>query len=50
MATFEEIQNAIQQIAGDISADVVDDMARAIVALDGEATKETRVVVASEKR
>ena len=47
MASVEDVKRLIEA-AGD-SPDV-DELARAIVALDDEATKETRVVRASETR
>lgn len=47
MASVEEVIRLIEA-AGD-SPDV-EELARAIVALDGEATKETRVLSASETR
>ena len=54
MASADEIKKAILKVAGNPSsgviAELVDEFARAIVALDDEPTKETRVIVASEKR
>ena len=54
MATHAEIKKAILKVAGNpvsgVIAEMADEFARAIVALDEEPTKETRVVVASEKR
>jgi hypothetical protein len=50
MATVEQVKKAILEIAGEQTSEVLEDLARAIVALDDEATKETRVIEASEKR
>lgn len=47
MATAEQIQKLLDELGPDVEADV---LARAIVALDEEPTKETRVLQASEKR
>jgi hypothetical protein len=54
MATHEQIKAAILRVAGlpssGVVADLADDFARAIVALDVEATKETRIMSAKERR
>jgi hypothetical protein len=54
MADREAIRKEILRIAGNPSAgpikELADEWARAIVALDDEPTKETRVIKASEKR
>ena len=50
MASFDELKKAILEIASGTSEDVADELARAIVALGDEGTKETRVIEASEKR
>jgi hypothetical protein len=50
VATVEQVKKAILEIAGEQTSEVLEDLARAIVALDDEATKETRVIEASEKR
>jgi hypothetical protein len=54
MATREEIKRAILKVAGNPSSGVIvelaEEFARAVVALDEEPTKETRVIAASEKR
>ena len=54
MADKETIKRTILKTAGNPSSgaikDLADEWARAIVALDEEPTKETRVVKASEKR
>jgi hypothetical protein len=47
MPTVEQLQNLLAELGPDVDADV---LARAIVALDVEPTKETRVLQASEKR
>lgn len=48
MASVEAVKALLLDIAGD-GVDL-DELARAIVALDDEATKETRVIRASETR
>jgi hypothetical protein len=54
MATQAEIKQAILKAAGHpvsgVIVDMADEFARAIVALDEEPMKETRVMVAKEKR
>jgi hypothetical protein len=50
MATIEQVKKTILEIAGETPSDVLEELARAVVALDDEAAKETRVIVASEKR
>lgn len=54
MADHEAIKREILRIAGNPSAgaikDLADEWARAIVALDVEPTKETRVMKAAETR
>ena len=50
MASFDELKKAILEVASGTPDDVADELARAIVALDDEGTKETRVIEASEKR
>jgi hypothetical protein len=50
MATFEELKKAILEIASGTPEDVADELARAIVALGDEGSKETRVLGAAEKR
>jgi hypothetical protein len=50
MASFDELKKAILEIAFWAPEDVADELARAIVALGAEGTKETRVIEASEKR
>lgn len=54
MATFDDVKKTILRVAGNpVSGAVVelaDEWARAIVALDAEPAKETRVLRASEKR
>jgi hypothetical protein len=50
MATFEELKKAILEIASGTSEDIADELARAIVALGDESSKETRVIKAAEKR
>ena len=54
MADKEAIKREILRVAGNptvgVVAELAEEWARAIVALDGEATKETRVVRASETR
>ena len=54
MATGEQIKRAILKVAGNPSSGVipalVDEMVAAIVALDDEATRETRVIKAAELR
>jgi hypothetical protein len=54
MADREAIKKEILRIAGNPSAgaivDLADEWARAIVALDEEPTKETRVIKVAEKR
>lgn len=60
MASLDEIRKAILDVAGNpengVIKELVDDMAKAIVALDGpevksyDPVKETRVLGASEKR
>tara|TARA_R110000851_G_scaffold63426_1_gene145179 strand:+ start:968 stop:1132 length:165 start_codon:yes stop_codon:yes gene_type:complete len=54
MATYDDVKKTLLRVAGDpVSGpvkDLVDDWARAIVALDAEPAKETRVLKASEKR
>jgi hypothetical protein len=47
MPTVEQLQKLLIELGPDVDADV---LARAIVALDVERTKETRVLQASEKR
>jgi len=47
MPTVEQVRQLIVELGPDVDADV---LARAIVALDEEPTKETRVLHASEKR
>ena len=47
MATLEQVRRLIAELGSDVDADV---LAVAIVALDEEPTKETRVLQASEKR
>ena len=48
MASVEAVKALLLDIAGD-GVDL-DELARAIIALDDEATKETRVIRASETR
>jgi hypothetical protein len=48
MATVEEIALLLFDVVEDVG--VADDLARRIVALDGERTKETRVLKAAETR
>jgi hypothetical protein len=48
MATVEEIALLLFDVVEDVG--VADDLARRIVALDGEPTKETRVLKAAETR
>jgi bacterioferritin (cytochrome b1) len=48
MATVEEIALLLFDVVEDVG--VADDLARRIVALDGEPTKETRVITVAEKR
>jgi len=54
MATFEDVRRAILKVAGNPDSGVVRDlsaaMARAVVALDEEPMKETRVMKAKEIR
>jgi hypothetical protein len=54
MANKEDIKRTILKIAGNPESGVINDLAeewaRAIVALDAEPTKETRVLRAAEKR
>jgi hypothetical protein len=54
MADKDTIKRTILKIAGNPSSgpikELADEWARAIVALDEEPTKETRVIKASEKR
>ena len=54
MATFEDVRRAILEVAGNPDSGVVRDlsaaMARAVVALDEEPMKETRVMKAKEIR
>ncbi len=54
MASHADIKKTILKVAGDpVSGAIVelaDEWARAIVALDAEPVKETRVLKASEKR
>jgi 3,4-dihydroxy-2-butanone 4-phosphate synthase len=54
MATHAEIKQALLRVAGNpvsgVIVELVDEFARAVVALDAEPTKETRVIVAREKR
>jgi hypothetical protein len=54
MADYAAIKKAILKVAGNpesgVVKDLADDWARAIVALDEEPTKETRVLKAAEKR
>lgn len=48
MASVEQVKQLIAKFAGDVPN--VDDLARAIVALDDEATRATRVIGATEIR
>jgi len=48
MATVEQIASLLFDVVEDVG--VADDLARRIVALDGERTKETRVLKAAETR
>jgi hypothetical protein len=54
MATKEQIEQTILKVAGNPSSgpikELADEWARAIVALDEEPTKETRVMKVAEKR
>jgi hypothetical protein len=50
MASFDQLKKAILEIASDTPEDVADELARAIVALGDEGTKETRVLTVAEKR
>ena len=50
MASFEALKKAILEIASGTSDDVAEELARAIVALNDEGAKETRVLKAAEKR
>jgi hypothetical protein len=54
MATQAEIKKAILKVAGNPETgaikELADEIARAIVALDDEPAKETRVLKAQEKR
>lgn len=48
MASVREVAELLLELAGDPS--IAEELARAIVALDDEATKETRVMKAAETR
>jgi hypothetical protein len=48
MASIEQIKKLIAELAGDVPD--AEALARAIVALDDEATRETRVIKAAELR
>jgi hypothetical protein len=48
MPTVEQITALLTEFAGD--REVAEELAREIVALDDEPTKETRVIKAAEKR
>ena len=54
MASHADVKKTILKVAGNpvsgVIVELADEFARAIVALDDEAAKETRVLVASEKR
>lgn len=54
MTSESEVKRAILKVAGNpdtgVIRDLADEMARAIVALDAEPTKEIRVMKAAEKR
>ena len=50
MATIEQVKKTILEIAGETPSNVLEELARAVVALDVEPTRETRVIEASEKR
>ena len=54
MASHADIKKTILKVAGNpvsgVIVELADEFARAIVELDVEPTKETRVLVASEKR
>jgi len=54
MASQADIRRAILKVAGNPDTgpirEMADEMARAIVALDAEPTKEIRVIKAAEKR
>jgi hypothetical protein len=54
MASHADVKKTILKVAGNpvsgVIVELADEFARAIVALDDEPTKETRVIEASEKR
>ena len=54
MASVEQVKKTILQVAGNPSSGAIhaiaDELAAAIVALDDEATRETRVIKAKELR